>query len=158
MLKASLKEFRSAGNNLNKMWAVLASLRDDATNSQADGAVSPLAFPDPSPPPISNAPSAPQRRSTRQTGKPVNVIHSFQMIPVLVFMINSVLETVVIREDLDQCVKDSKDFARDAREATRLENDRWEKEKRGMDIGTKDKVHKDGVRKLCDFSRYISDP
>lgn len=144
LIKATVKDLRSAGVNLNKLWAALASLRDNIGKISPPGEPQ-LAFPDPLPPSAFNATTARPLRNTRQPDNSVNVVQSTQMIPVLVSFIHFVLEIAIIREDLDQCVKDSKDFARDAKEATRIENERWEKEKGRMET-TKDKAQKSEVR------------
>ena len=62
------------------------------------------------------------------------------MIPVLISHIHSVLETANIREEIDQGIRDARDIARDAKEATKIENERWEKGKERKDM--------DGVSKI----------
>lgn len=64
------------------------------------------------------------------------------MIPVLLSLMHQVLETATVREELDQGAKDAKDMTREAKEATRIENDRWEKERNAMEIAPKDKALK----------------
>ncbi|KAF8871260.1 hypothetical protein CPB84DRAFT_1830164 [Gymnopilus junonius] len=142
LMKATVKDLRSAGVNLNKLWAALASLRDDVGKLCPPGEAQ-LTFPDPLPPSAFSAATARPLRNTRQLENSVNVVQSIQMIPVLVSLIHSVLETTPIREDIDQCAKDSKDFARDVREATRIENERWEKVKGEMETAPKDKAQRD---------------
>jgi hypothetical protein len=56
------------------------------------------------------------------------------MIPVLISLIHSVLETASIREEIDQGIKDGRSIARDAKEAIKIENERWEKEKERKDV------------------------
>ncbi|KDR75076.1 hypothetical protein GALMADRAFT_156959 [Galerina marginata CBS 339.88] len=157
MIKAAVKELRSSGVNLNRIWSVLASLRDDIANvSSSEGSTTsslsdiepPLSFPDPLPPPASDAVKARSLRNLRQSDNLVNVAHSVQMIPVLVSLIHSVLETAILREDLDQSMKDSKDFIRDAREATRIENERWDKERSAIEgsMDAKDKAQKEELK------------
>jgi hypothetical protein len=75
----------------------------------------------------------------------VNIVNSSQMIPVLVSLVHSVLETALVREELDQGAKDAKDMTRDAKEATRIENERWEKERNSMEVAPKDKALKNEV-------------
>ena len=85
----------------------------------------------------------------------VNVVHTAQMIPVLISLIHSVLETANIREEIDQGIRDARDIARDAKEAIKNENERWEKEKerlKDMDGLSKTKVDKIEVTFLfCTF-------
>jgi len=113
----------------------------------------PLTFPDPSPPPNSTVATARSLRSLRQPENMVNVVSSSQMIPVLVSLANSVLGTVRIREELDQGAKDAKDMSCDAKEATRIESERWEKVRNGMEIAPKDKALKTEVF-ITLFSRH----
>jgi hypothetical protein len=84
----------------------------------------------------------------------VNVVHTAQMIPVLISLIHSVLETANIREEIDQGIKDARDIARDAKEAIKIENERWEKEKERKDVDgdSKTKVDKNEVTfPFCTF-------
>lgn len=136
--------------SLNKIWTVLARMRDDVahignlesdsgSNSSSDKEIV-LTFPDPSPPPVfvTNA-----RRSLRQTDTPASMVtHSTQMIPVLLSLIHSALETAIIHEEVDQGAKDARDFGHNARDATRIENERWEKERNAMEVAPKDKNKK----------------
>lgn len=134
--------------NLNKIWAVLSRMRDDISNVsslQAESSVNAagrevlLTFPDPSSPPVSVMSA---RRSLRQSDAIVVVTHSTQMIPVLVSLIHSALETTIVREEIDQGTKDARDFGRDARDATRIESERWEQERNSMEVAPKDKSRK----------------
>ena len=134
--------------NLNKIWAILSRMRDDISNAycleaesaNTAGREAPLTFPDPSSPPVNVRNS---RRSLRQSETTViQVTHSTQMIPVLISLIHSTLETTTIREEIDQGTKDARDFGRDARDATRIESERWEQERNSMEVAPKDKSRK----------------
>lgn len=154
-LKATVKDLRSGGFNLNKIWNALFALREDITTVSASGSSdassksvrfgTPLTFPDPSPPPNSTVATARSLRSFRQSENMVNVVSSTQMIPVLVSLMHQVLESAIIREELDQAARDTKDMSREAKEATRIESDRWEKERNTMEIAPKDKALKTEV-------------
>jgi hypothetical protein len=148
---------RSAGVNLNKLWLNLLVLRNNVANLfSSDASTSgvqpsvwvPLTFPDPLPAPQS---AMQNMRSLRhvQTVEDVNVVHTAQMIPVLISLIHSVLETANIREEIDQGIRDARDIARDAKEAIKIENERWEKEKEkeqnDVDDVSKIKVEKNEV-------------
>ena len=113
----------------------------------------PLTFPDPLPGPL----SAIQNVRSLRNARPVegNVVYTAQMIPVLISLIHSVLETANIREEIDQGIRDARDIARDAKEAIKIENERWEKEKerKDMDGVSKAKVNKNEVRFL--FGSFI---
>lgn len=144
---------KSAGINLNKIWALMSVLRQeiaDVASSEISSAASdievPLTFPNPSPPPVSTIANARPLRSLRQAEDTINIVYSMQMIPVIISLIHSALETSIIREDIEQSMKDGKDFARDAKEATKLENERWEKVKIGMENSQKSKAQTNEVR------------
>jgi hypothetical protein len=145
---------RSAGMNLNKLWLNLFLLRNNVANLfSSDASTSgtqssvwvPLTFPDPLPAPLSAMQNTRSLRNVR-TVEDINVVHTAQMIPVLISLIHLVLETANIREEIDQGIRDARDIARDAKEAIKIENERWEKEKEQND---KEKEEKDidGVSK-----------
>jgi hypothetical protein len=139
-----LKDLRAGGANLNKIWSTLVSLRDDIGKAASKAVIVSsqlLTFPDPLPPPASAALGR-SLRSVRVSNSMINVVQTSQMIPVIVSLVQSAIETKIIRDGLDQGLKDNKDIAREAKEATRIENERWEKEKQTMDSGTKDKAQK----------------
>ena len=147
LIKVAVKDVRTGGVNLNKLWSTLSSLRDDVAKT---GSESPsttgngekiLGFPDPLPPPAS-ATTARSLRSDRVSNDMINVVQSSQMIPVIVSLVHSALATRIIREEIEQGSKDSKDVFRDAKEAIRIENERWEKERTTIEVGVKDKARK----------------
>ena len=82
-----------------------------------------------------------------RTVEDVDVVHTAQMIPVLISLIHSVLETANIREEIDQGIRDARDIVRDSREAIKIENERWEKEKEQKDTDdlSKTKIVKNEV-------------
>ncbi|KAF8972987.1 hypothetical protein BDZ97DRAFT_1752045 [Flammula alnicola] len=127
IIKATVKELRSAGASLNKIWAGLASLRDGIAS-------------------ISTAGSDASSEPFRQSDNLVTVVNSVQMIPVLVSLIHSVLETAIIREEIDQGARDARDVARDVKDAIRMENERWEKERSTIEVASKDKIQKTEAR------------
>lgn len=133
---------------MNKVWLALHTLRakisqiispDVATNSKISQGDT-LWFPDPLPP--SASATTRSLRSVRMSTNTVNVFHSSQMIPVLISLIHTALETSIIREELEQGAKNNKEYARGAKEAIRIENERWEKEKKIIEVGSKDKAQK----------------
>lgn len=113
--------------NLNKIWKILADMRETIANfishSKSGRPQAILTFPNPLPPPASA-----NIRATRSIAgaSTISVCHAAQMIPVILTLINLALETATVREEIDQGIKDSKDAARDAREAIKRENDNWE--------------------------------
>ena len=154
-IKTAIKTIRSAGASLNKIWLNLFSLRDNVANlfssatstSDAQPVVwVPLTFPDPLPAPSSAVQSVRSLRNVAPVAKnTVNVMLTAQMIPVIISFIHSVLETASVREEIDQGVRDAKDIARDAKEAIRIENERWNQERKNMEDVSKMKFDKNEV-------------
>ncbi|KAF9527302.1 hypothetical protein CPB83DRAFT_856322 [Crepidotus variabilis] len=132
LIKNTLKEMRSAGANLNKLWSLLSALRDDVAKITTSESSSCLTFPNPSPPPPNAAPAR-SLRNVKTSDDALHVAQSSQMIPVLLALINLALHTSSIRDEIDQGLKDNKDVTKDAKEATRLENERWEEVKKTME-------------------------
>ncbi|KAJ7783082.1 hypothetical protein B0H16DRAFT_1495253 [Mycena metata] len=116
------KEMRPSGVGLAKIWQILASLRDaldasepdSADDNDSDESDTIPSFPDPLPLPDSAINGS---RRTRSTGS--LIIDTVQMIP-----------STVIRTDIDKGAKESKDVARDVKDATRNANDMWDKAKK----------------------------
>jgi len=148
MIKVTTKEIRKGGMNLSKIWFSLHALRAeiadhisrDSTNDEVAGEKS-LTFPDPLPPSLS-ATAARSLRSVRISTDTINVFQPSQMIPVVISLIHTALEAITIREELDQGLKDNKDYGRDAKEAMKVENERWEKVRKSIEVKVKDKVEK----------------
>ncbi|KAJ7497247.1 hypothetical protein FB451DRAFT_1120578 [Mycena latifolia] len=132
-IQMAIKEMRSAGVGLAKIWQILSSLRDSLDASEpgsddgtdSDDTETVPSFPDPLPLPESAANSS---RRTRSTGS--SIVDTIQMIPVILGLIDAVLESTVIRGEIDKGAKESKDVAREVKDATRNANDRWEKAKK----------------------------
>ncbi|KAJ7072371.1 hypothetical protein C8F01DRAFT_1243423 [Mycena amicta] len=132
-LQNGVKDLRATGLTLSKIWQILSSLRDSLDASEAgssdgndshDSETVP-SFPDPAPLPDSAKYTS---RRTRSTG--TFIVDTVQMIPVLLGLIDAVVDTTVIRVQLESGTKETKDIARDAKDATRNVNDRWEKVKK----------------------------
>lgn len=139
--------------SLNKIWSALSSLRYNISQAVSLASTATtgsstieklLTFPDPLPPPAS-ALSGRSLRSVRTPTDTVNVVQTSQMIPVIVSLVQSAIETKVVRDELDQGLKDNKNIVREAKEAIRIENARWEEEKKTMDNRTNDKAQKTEV-------------
>ncbi|KAJ4468133.1 hypothetical protein J3R30DRAFT_1677685 [Lentinula aciculospora] len=136
VMKNAMKDIRNSGANLNKIWAVLSSLRAALGRPEVYGSTSSaeedgddessedriiLDYPDPSPPPANY-----NIRSTRSNLTEVlHVVHSAQMIPVILGLIEIVLESHAIRVELDNGRKEGKERLRESRELIKLENESW---------------------------------
>ncbi|KAI0369689.1 hypothetical protein BV20DRAFT_1020417 [Pilatotrama ljubarskyi] len=116
-LATAVREVKGSGASLNKMWATLASLRDNSS----------LALPDPLPPATSMV-----RHSTRSgalaqgaSGSVVAVMSAAQLVPVVDALLERTLQTKAVRDDFERAVSQEKDLARAARELTAEEKARW---------------------------------
>ncbi|KAJ6586874.1 hypothetical protein DFH09DRAFT_1307976 [Mycena vulgaris] len=132
-IQMGTKEMRSTGVGLSKIWQILSSLRDSLDASEPDSSDDAdsddsdtiPSFPDPLPLPDSAVNNS---RRTRSAGSVI--VDTVQMIPVILGLIDAVVESAVIRGEIEKGVKESKDVAREIKDATRNANDRWEKAKK----------------------------
>ncbi|TFK44250.1 hypothetical protein BDQ12DRAFT_7961 [Crucibulum laeve] len=160
LIKGAIKDLRGGGVNLNRIWGALASLRDALSSPPAqahEASLStsstsslpstpnsiPLTFPDPLPPPPSSS-AYNTRVSTRTAASSsssthTHISHTWQLIPVVQGLIDALLQTELIRADIENAVKEGKDAVRDAREGIRREGERWEGVRNGMESSSKDR-------------------
>lgn len=117
-IKDALKDIRSSGANLNKIWTALWILRQALESSYT-----PFALPDPLPPP-----STMTYRSTRSafgTEAMVNVATTAQLVPVVAALVEQAIEMQVVRDEIEQGTVREKELTKDAREAIAQENAKW---------------------------------
>ncbi|KAG6866769.1 hypothetical protein C0991_011428 [Blastosporella zonata] len=130
---AAARDIRATGNNMTKVWPILANLRDALQDDVA------LSFPDPLPPPASATIYNTRRtRSDVNGGRPnVSIVHSAQMIPVVEALIQAALETSVVRDEMDDGVREGKEMVRKVQKAIREENERWDVERKLLEAERK---------------------
>ncbi|PPQ63665.1 hypothetical protein CVT24_004550 [Panaeolus cyanescens] len=151
VIRLTIKELRAGGANLNKIWSALQSLRDSMklpnVVEEKDPVIK-LDFPDPLPTPVMLLSNGRNLRSVQnQPDNTTNIIHTTQLIPVVIYLMQASLETPLVREEIELGVKDAKDSVRDSKEAARLEQERWDVERKAMDKAEKsDKAQKDENR------------
>ncbi|KAJ3811480.1 hypothetical protein F5876DRAFT_64749 [Lentinula aff. lateritia] len=156
VMKKTMQDVRNSGANLTKIWTALSSLRavlgrpeevsvgelqadepsDDDGESSEDRII--LEYPDPLPAPENHEHNV---RSTRSAAADVSlVVHSAQMIPVIVGLINAVMECHAIRVELDNGTKEGRERFRESREVIKLENESWKslEESRDPDVTVQD--------------------
>ncbi|KAK7472636.1 hypothetical protein VKT23_000749 [Stygiomarasmius scandens] len=133
VMKLAMKDIRGSGNNLTKMFAVLADLRDklgypeeksassNDSESSEDRII--IEFPDPLPPPPTS--SAPQTRIAA-TSSSLQVVSTAQLIPVVIGLIETVTESFTVRNEIEEGIKEGKEKTRETRETLKSENDKWE--------------------------------
>jgi hypothetical protein len=123
------------------MWNILSSLRDaldvsevgSDDGSDSDESETIATFPDPLP-----LPTAYNSRRTRSAG--AQIIETAQMIPVITGLIDAVVESTVIRAEIDKGIKDGKEVTREVRDAIRNANDGWEKARKEAENATEQEV------------------
>ncbi|KAE9411185.1 hypothetical protein BT96DRAFT_982958 [Gymnopus androsaceus JB14] len=143
-MKNTMKDIRNSGVNLTKIWAVLATLRaalgppdkvseTDKVDEHGDDESSEdriiLDYPDPSPPPANHS-----GRSTRSVSTDAfPVVHAAQMIPVILGLIETVLESHAVRTELEEGTKDGREKFRESRECIKLENESWDQLRKSLE-------------------------
>ncbi|GBE81141.1 hypothetical protein SCP_0308670 [Sparassis crispa] len=127
-IKAAMKEIRTAGASLNRIWSSLMSLR------QALG----LMFPDPLPPPASFT-----YHNTRSGLQGTNVeivpyiAMSAQLVPVIAALLELALDASTVREELEQSATKEKDIGKDVKEGTAKEKTRWKDQRETLEATAK---------------------
>lgn len=115
------------------MWAALATLRDwqeSAFKSSRSTSTSfPLSFPDPLPPPEPVFIIRTRSGNNQSNKGNVNIIRTAQLVPVISALVNAAVESEATRQELEAGIQESKERIKEAREAQRIENERFEKEK-----------------------------
>ncbi|KAJ3999623.1 hypothetical protein F5050DRAFT_1736731 [Lentinula boryana] len=174
VMKNAMKDIRNSGVNLTKIWAVLSSLRTNMgrpevlegrtqgeerdwgdDESSEDRII--FEFPDPLP-----APANHNVRSTRSISTDtLPVVDSSQMVPVIVGLIETVLESHAIRIALDNGTKDGKEKHQETRELVKLENELWKslEERYKLDpskITIERQAHKSKIQAFESVARIIS--
>ena len=110
-------------------------------------------FPDPSPPPAFHT-----ARTTRSVAAPsdsINVVATFQFIPVLVSLIEHSLATPLIRDELEKCGKERREWSKIGKDAQRRETERWEVIRKDLVAGA-DRETKAAVSLAEIFRGYFS--
>ncbi|KAF9070065.1 hypothetical protein BDP27DRAFT_1324227 [Rhodocollybia butyracea] len=145
-MKNAMKDIRSSGVNMSKIWVILSSLRtalgrpekpleaellevDSDAESSEDRII--LEFPDPSPPPANTNARSTRTRST--TADALTVVHTAQMIPVILGLIETVLESHAVRVELEEGTKAGREKFRESRDCLKLENESWDALKKSLE-------------------------
>jgi len=103
----------------------MISLREEmAQNPSSTSQPAPFDYPDPSPPPALH--SARATRSLVAASDSINVVATFQFIPVLISLIEHALATPLVRNELEQCGKERREWSKIGKDAQRRETERWE--------------------------------
>lgn len=128
-----MKSIRESGAHLNKIWAALATLRDwqenVSTSSRSTSTSIPLSFPDPLPPPESVSIIRTRSGANQSNTGSVSVLCTAQLVPVISAFVDAAVESEAMRQELEAGIQESKERVKEAREAHRIENERFEQER-----------------------------
>ncbi|KAK0485730.1 hypothetical protein IW261DRAFT_744165 [Armillaria novae-zelandiae] len=161
LIRVCSKDIRGSGANLNKMWDSLAVLRHSVENINCA-----IFIPDPLP--CSESAVTHNTRSSRGSNRPDNSIFiasSVQLVPVVLSLIDSVLQTPTIRSEIEEGVKLGKDQTREKQEAARKEHERWEgikgltdnkKGPEAQELKVKRREHKEIIESLDSALKVVS--
>ncbi|KAK0504839.1 hypothetical protein EDD18DRAFT_1126676 [Armillaria luteobubalina] len=161
LIKVCSKDIRGSGANLNKMWDSLAVLRHSIENTNCAIFI-------PNPLPCSDSAVTHNTRSCRGSNRPddsIFIASSAQLVPVVLSLIDSVLQTQTIRTEIEDGVKLGKDQTREKQEAARKEHERWEGMKRPTDnkkgpeaqeLKVKRREHKEIIQSLDSALKVVS--
>ncbi|KAF9447957.1 hypothetical protein P691DRAFT_760343 [Macrolepiota fuliginosa MF-IS2] len=151
-IKLAVKDIRSLGVNLNKIWPILSSLRDASlTDDYAlnnlppptlPASASPFSFtfPDPLPPPTTNDIRTIRSTRNNDTNDGLHIAYSAQMVPVISALIEDVMLTGAVREEIETGVREVKEAVKNQKEAMKREAERWEQVRKTMETHVKAKA------------------
>ncbi len=111
-IQNAIQEIKASRANLSRIWGALASLR--AEFEKVDER---LIFPDPLSPPQHTKIHTTRSGALNSTG--VNVSTTAQLVPVLLPLIEMVLDTQAIHDELDEGAKEAKERAKEEKERAR---------------------------------------
>lgn len=89
----------------------------------------PLSFPDPLPPPESVFIIRTRSGANQLNMGSINVLRTAQLVPVISAIVDAAVESEAVRQELEAGIQESKERVKEAREAHRIENERFEQEK-----------------------------
>jgi hypothetical protein len=118
-IQDAIRDIKASRANLSRIWSALAAMR--AESRKVDN--KPI-FPDPLPPPQHT--KIHTTRSGALNGAGVNVTSTAQMVPVILPLIEMVLNTQSIRDTFEEGIKEAKERIKEERERTKAIREQWE--------------------------------
>ncbi|KAI0066131.1 hypothetical protein BV25DRAFT_1897659 [Artomyces pyxidatus] len=115
----ALKEIKASGANLSRIWSALASMRGALATLRAS-----LTYPDPLPPPQSATVHTTRSGALHSDG--LQVSSSAQLVPILSVLIDAVLSTSAVRQEIDDGLKEEKERIKEEKDRVKQERERWE--------------------------------
>ena len=122
-IQDAIQEIKASRANLSRIWGALASLRAEF----AKVGNKPL-FPDPLPPPQHT--KIHTTRSGALIGAGINVTTTAQLVPVVLPLMEMVLDTQAVRDEFEEGAREAKERAREEKERAKAIRERWEETKK----------------------------
>ena len=118
-IQDAMQEIKASRANLSRMWGALASLRTEL--EKVDNR---WTFPDPLPPPQHTRIRTTRSGALNSVG--VNVTTTAQLVPVVHPLIEMVMDTQAVRDELDEGVKEAKERVKEEKERAKAIREQWE--------------------------------
>jgi len=122
-IQDAIQEIKASRANLSRIWVTLAALRAEFATL---GNMS--IFPDPLPPPQHT--KIHTTRSGALSGAGINVTTTAQLVPVVLPLIEMVLDAQAVRDEFEEGAKEARERAKEEREQAKTIRERWEEAKK----------------------------
>jgi hypothetical protein len=126
-IQDAIQEIKASRANLGRMWGALAGLR--AELEKVDNR---RIFPDPLPPPQYTKIRTTRSGALNCTG--VTVTTTAQLVPIIPPLIEMVMDTQAVRDELEEGVKESKELLKEERERAKAIREQWEETKKNNPV------------------------
>jgi hypothetical protein len=124
-IQDAIQDIKMSRANLGRMWGALASLR--AEFEKVDNQ---RIFPDPLPPPQHTRIRATRSGALNSVG--VNITTAAQLVPVIHPLMEMVMDTQAVRDELEEGVKEAKERIKEEKEQTKAIREQWEGSKKNV--------------------------
>lgn len=118
-IQDAIQEIKASRANLSRIWSALAAMRAEFRKVDNKSI-----FPDPLPPPQHT--KIHTTRSGALNGAGFNVTSSAQLVPVILPLIEMVLNAQALRDEFEEGVKEAKERIKEERERTKGIREQWE--------------------------------
>ncbi|KAI9510943.1 hypothetical protein F5148DRAFT_975965 [Russula earlei] len=118
-LRDAIQEIKSSRANLSRIWGALAALRTEF--ARVDNKT---IFPDPLPPPQHTKIHTTRSGALNSAG--MNITATSQLVPVVLPLIEMVLEAQAVRDEFEEGAKETKERAREEKEQAKAIREQWE--------------------------------
>ena len=122
-IQSAIEEIKASRANLGRIWAALASLRAEIEN--VDGR---SIFPDPLSPPQHTKIHTTRSGALNTAG--VNVTTTAQLVPIVLPLIEMVLETQAVHDELEEGIKEAKERIKEEKERAKVMREQWDMTKK----------------------------